>query len=215
MKAKTTLTALLFLLILGIGKAQKQEIFYDQNGKEITKKKQSKILRKKFRQFITAVQETENTIESRLIERRKQSTLNEAKKHRLTQFIEELIASKIPEDYITIILFHQGKDECNSTGRATPESCRFQYNNFKAKVLQEGKIIQFNIYKSNEGLEKYSLDRRWYADKDQVIEKTFFEYQYPCGAYVVFDTKGNYIAYYGEYDMNTSIEDARSLKQLK
>lgn len=215
MKTKIILLLLAILASLNIGIAQKPQKFYDQNGKEISQKKLFKIQRKNNRKLIYGTRETDSAIETRLTKRHVFSTLNESEKDKLMNFVEGIIASEILENYITVIMFYQGIDKASSTGSTDPEFFRTMYNNFNVKIIEEGEIIQLNICKTTDGIEPYSKDRIWYLDEAQLIEKLFFEYQYPGGGYVVFDTLGNYIAYLGEYYCDMSIEDVRKLKKMK
>lgn len=102
-----------------------------------------------------------------------------------------------------IVIYYPGKDECNSTGLVN--SPDFLEKNVKTVARYAEKhhaLSPLYMYKNPHGLEKYRGIQEWSADPDQLFEKQFFPFHYPCGSFVVISPKGNYRAILGDYPIS-------------
>jgi hypothetical protein len=102
-----------------------------------------------------------------------------------------------------IVIYYPGKDECNSTGSGN--SPDFLERNVKTVARYAEKHDAYPplyVYKNPHGLEKYQGIQVWSADPDGLFERTFFQFPYPCGSFVVISPKGNYRAILGEYPIS-------------
>ena len=63
-------------------------------------------------------------------------------------------------------------------------------------------ISQYFIFKDEKSVNNFGKYFKWYLDKNQLIEKTFFKFHYPCGSYVIIRPNGNYYSQRGEYNIS-------------
>lgn len=115
---------------------------------------------------------------------------------------------------IILINYYPGADRCNTSGIATPQSIGQGYKRFLRKLKREDNISVFNIYKDDKRLERWSQNRTWYEDQDQLLENLFFNYHFACSSYVIIDQTGNYIVYYGESIWEQRLANIRELQNL-
>lgn len=98
---------------------------------------------------------------------------------------------------IVVINYYPGKDNCNTTGNKN--SAKLNFNFYFKRIKKQKNVKQFFVYKSIEGTESYG-DLDWLNDKEGFIENIFFPIHYPCGSFVLIDSKGNYYCYRSEYN---------------
>lgn len=113
-----------------------------------------------------------------------------------------------------IIEYFPGLDECSAH---LPERLNEMIDSHKTsdtKLRKKGGEL-YNVYKNNKGVEKISDALNWQKDDEELIEKTFFKYHYPCGSYVVINGVGEYRAFFGEYSTQQIVEDFDKLKRKK
>lgn len=102
-----------------------------------------------------------------------------------------------------IVIYYPGKDEWNSTGLGnTPGGLRKSVKTVARYAENHNAIPPLYIYKNPHGLEKYQGIQEWKPDPDQLFEKLFFPYPYPCGSFVVISPKGNFKGILGEYPLS-------------
>lgn len=102
-----------------------------------------------------------------------------------------------------IVIYYPGKDECNSTNQGnTPEWLTRNVKTVARYAEKHSAVSPLYIYKNPHGLEKYRGIQEWTADPDQLFERLFFQYPYPCGSFVVISPKGNYRGILGEYPIS-------------
>lgn len=122
--------------------------------------------------------------------------------------LSEKLGIEINTDYPTIIEYYPGKDPCNTTSANAEDLKNMQlYSEYSANKITPTNFI--NIYKSKEGIITIN-DLIWYKDPNRIIEKTFFEYHYPCSSYVILhDDK--YISYFGEFSNKDLLKNLRKI----
>jgi len=99
-----------------------------------------------------------------------------------------------------IVIYYPGKDEWNSTCMGnTPSGLKQRVKTVARYAENHNAPPPLYIYKNPHGLEKYQGIQKWTADPDQLFEKVFFQYPYPCGSFVVISPKGNFRGILGEY----------------
>lgn len=102
-----------------------------------------------------------------------------------------------------IVIYYPGKDELNSTGLGnTPSGLKKSVKTVARYAKNHDAVPPLYIYKNPHGLEKYQGIQEWMADPDQLFEKLFFSFPYPCGSFVVISPKGNFRGILGEYPLS-------------
>lgn len=112
---------------------------------------------------------------------------------------------------LLVINYHPGKDRCNSTGTSDKNWLKNKYDNYQYKVKNELNSTLIHVYKSKEGLKRYQGIINFIPDQNQLIERNFFKYHYPCNSFVVIDKKGNYVSWFGEYHYDHVIKLGQEL----
>ncbi len=111
---------------------------------------------------------------------------------------------KIEEQTILVINYYPGLDPCNSTGLKYLR--KEHYERYVKRMNRFKNVNQFFIYKSPEGTKDYGEQLKWFPDKSNIIENTFFPIHYPCGSFVLIDSTGNFYIQKGEYNTNTTVD---------
>ncbi len=117
----------------------------------------------------------------------------------LIAHLEQLTGKDIDGKKPIIIIYHPGKDPCNSSGSATTTIMKAWTDELEKGTRRIAKTVPIYISKVPEELMERDKVRNWYEDKDQVIEKQFFNYHYPCYSYVIISTNGRYYSQFGEF----------------
>ncbi|GGD03237.1 hypothetical protein [Hyunsoonleella pacifica] len=104
---------------------------------------------------------------------------------------------KFNDNEIFLINYYPGNDRCSTDGYKS--SFKSYYSQYRRKFDKIENLKQLFVYKSNDGLKGFGNKINWQSDIDNLIEKTFYPIPYPCGGYVIIDSKGNYISERGEY----------------
>lgn len=117
----------------------------------------------------------------------------------LQSILEKATNQEIDPNKPIVIVFHPGKDACNSSGTNTSEWIKTWYGQLEDGLYQVAQVKPLYIYKENTGLENYKGILTWHKDPDRTIEKMFFEHHYPCKSFVVIAADGRYISYFGEF----------------
>ncbi|RZL39030.1 MAG: hypothetical protein EOP00_28080 [Pedobacter sp.] len=190
MKIITTVTLLLFLVAFKVNAQTESKVkYFDINYKEITEKEF-----KKARQTNTVLDIVIDSTQNRkLIERQEVGSVDRRK---IQMALEKATNKEIDSNEFIVIIYHPGPDPCNSSGSGDME---IAYSLITTGVSKVVKANIAYIYKNLNGEEAVSRTARWNDDPDNLIERTFFKYPYPCGSFAVIDKSGNYISYFGEY----------------
>lgn len=167
--------------------------YFDENNVEISKSKFNKI--RSTNRLLDVPGDSINHRKLVLREERGKITNRPVLELLLENQINEQIDSEKP----IVIIYHPGKDPCNSSGSATKESLRNWHRQLEEGVQQVAKTKPIYIYKNSDGLEEYDGVLTWHRDPELSIERLFFEYHYPCSSFVVISKEGEYIAYFGEF----------------
>jgi hypothetical protein len=211
---KTFIPAIMALLLLSVALTstygQKKTVCYDLEGKEVTEK-QLKAL--EIDNLIIGERELDGVMEKKLMQRDISGQLAPEVYTQIRNRIAEIPGSNLDKKPIIVIGYYPGEDPCNSTGLATREDIGLNHIAY-LKQLNRLKVAgHYNIYKNNSGLKRYSVSRKWYEDKDGLIERTFFPYHYPCGSYVVIAPDGKYRGYLAEFHSDQILEGVEAIKK--
>jgi hypothetical protein len=104
---------------------------------------------------------------------------------------------KINSEDKIFINYYPGNDDCSSNGYKT--NFKNQLGKYFRKIKKMKNVKHFFVFKSNDEIEKFGNKFYWQPDMNNLIENTFYPIPYPCGGYVIIDSKGNYISQRGEY----------------
>ena len=129
----------------------------------------------------------------------------------LEALLEKAINQKLDSTKPIVIIYHPGKDRCNSNGVNTKERIKKSSDQLKKGLNHIAKIKPIYIYKNNEALENYTGIVDWYKDPDGTIERLFFTLHYPCGSFVVISKNGDYISTFSEYNNDFVLKATRQL----
>ncbi|MFV0149324.1 hypothetical protein OBJ96_02215 [Empedobacter falsenii] len=122
--------------------------------------------------------------------------------------LSKKLGIEINTDYPTVINYYPGKDPCNTTSASAEGLKNVQlHNEYSANKITTTNFI--NIYKNKEGIITFN-DLIWYKDPNQIVEKTFFEYHYPCSSFVILHNN-KYISYFGEYSYTYLLKNLRKI----
>lgn len=181
------------ILINSCSSSQGDFTYLDFNNNEIS--------RSKFRQKRSTNQYLDIQIDSlnqkKLIERTKTGKLENFEAYR--SLVSNKSSEKIDNTKPLVIIYHPGKDACNSSGSATKETLKNWYGTLEDGVQQLKANAPIYLYKEKEALEKYDGILNWHKDPDGLTEKLFFKYHYPCSSFVVISSDGEYVSYFGEF----------------
>ena len=181
------------ILINSCSSSQGDFTYLDINNNEISKSK--------FRQKRSTNQYLDIQIDSlnqkKLIERTKTGKLENFEAYR--SLVSNKTSVKLDNTKPLVIIYHPGKDACNSSGSATKETLKNWYGTLEDGVQQLKANAPIYLYKEKEALEKYDGILNWHKDPDGLTEKLFFKYHYPCSSFVVISSDGEYVSYFGEF----------------
>tara|TARA_B100001765_G_scaffold214252_1_gene181832 strand:- start:263 stop:883 length:621 start_codon:yes stop_codon:yes gene_type:complete len=181
------------ILINSCSSSQGDFTYLDINNNEISKSK--------FRQKRSTNQYLDIQIDSlnqkKLIERTKTGKLENFEAYR--SLVSNKTSVKLDNTKPLVIIYHPGKDACNSSGSATKETLKNWHKTLEDGVQQLKANAPIYLYKEKEALEKYDGILNWHKDPDGLTEKLFFKYHYPCSSFVVISSDGEYISYFGEF----------------
>jgi len=181
------------ILINSCSSSQGDFTYLDINNNEISKSK--------FRQKRSTNQYLDIQIDSlnqkKLIERTKTGKLENFEAYR--SLVSNKTSVKLDNTKPLVIIYHPGKDACNSSGSATKETLKNWHKTLEDGVQQLKANAPIYLYKEKEGLEKYDGVLNWHKDPDGLTEKLFFKYHYPCSSFVVISSDGEYVSYFGEF----------------
>jgi len=191
----------LFILFFGIlisscssskGRTQKKK-YFNENNVKISKSKFRKI--RATNRLLDIPGDSAHHRKLTLREKRGKIT----NRPLLEFLLESEINREIDSTKPIVIIFHPGKDACNSSGSASKERRKHWFDVLEDGVYQLSKTKPIYIYKEKEGLEKYHGILTWHKDPDKTIERLFFEHHYPCNSFVVISKDGDYISFFGEF----------------
>lgn len=167
--------------------------YFNENNIEISKSKfkQSRSNNK----FLEITGDSNN--HKKLIIRENRGRINNRKA--LQQLLEKELNHVLDSDKPIVIIYHPGKDSCNSSGTADQDWIRNWFGQLEEGLNQVAKVKPIYIYKDNEGLEKYEGIIDWRKDPEGIVESIFFEHHYPCSSFAVISKNGECISYFGEF----------------
>ena len=112
-------------------------------------------------------------------------------------------SSAFSEAKSLIVVFYPGPDECNSNSSDFDVDAMKKADKSLRKWAEKRDAVPpIYLYKSQVGLEKYSMIMNWEDDPEDVFEEEFFTYPYPCKSFVVLHPSGEYRAILGDFPLS-------------
>ena len=197
---------LILILIIGLihtlSFSQAKEIYLNDDLIDISKAEFDK---KTDRQLYFDLRfESDTLIVNVKVDRFKKGTISKTQLDAIRTQLSAARHQKIKEHTILVINYYPGLDRCNSTGLKYYRN--EHYERYIKRIKRFKNVNQFFVYKSPEGTRDYGDKVKWFPDNSAIIEDTFFPIHYPCGSYVLIDSKGNYYIEKGEYSTDTIID---------
>ena len=201
--------ALLFLVLLSFTNnySQNKQIIYSNDDLNIISEEEYKAnpLKKYFYEYKT---ENDTIILFTKASRVKEGNISVIDYAKIKDYLINITNYKISSSKTIIINYHPGKDKCNSGKDNT--TLWSLYTKYRRKISKNKSVAQFFIYKSIDGTEKHPTKIKWYKDVNQLIEKHFFKFHYPCGSYIIIKPNGNYYSVRGEYRITDILDKIKS-----
>jgi hypothetical protein len=215
MRIKRILLLLSFLNISSIGFSQKETKFFDQNDKEISERKLYKIQKKNNSDLIYGTIESENFIETRIVQRKVDGYLDKQQKLEVINFLEGLTENKIPKKYTIVTLFKTNLEFYKAFDKFNSQQLKNREHYYRITILDKEEIIQVNIYETEEDFLKHFGNDKILTSKNHVIEDIFFKMRYPGGGYAVVNYHGKFASYFGEFHSSQVIQDVNFIEHSK
>lgn len=132
----------------------------------------------------------------------------------LKSSIESRTGTSIDDMKPVIVIYHPGPDRCNSSGTAnTPYKIKW-FKDLEKETLKIAGVKALYFYKTEKGIVKELKSIAWKKDPKAIIEHTFFDFHYPCSSFVIFNSKGKYSSYFGEFSQaQVLVQLAEMLKE--
>jgi hypothetical protein len=137
MKIKRLLLLLSFLNISSIGFSQKETKFFDQNDKEISERKLYKIQKKNNSDLIYGTIESENFIETRIVQRKVDGYLDKQQKLEVINFLEDLTENKIPKKYTIVTLFNTNQEFYKAFDKFNSQQLKNREHYYRITILDK------------------------------------------------------------------------------
>jgi hypothetical protein len=188
---------------------EKKVVYLNENYQEIDKNQF--IEGKKSREYLDLYFQNDSLVQGLLVRRRPIGKLTE---NQLDELKQSLSIQNEIDDELIVIIYYPGKDRCNGMERYS--TWNIFDRDYLKKLNKISDVSHHWIYKDDENL-KYYYQKKigWKKDSNQFIEKMFFKYHYPCFSCVVINSKGNFIANYGEFGKQTVWEISEELKNIE
>ena len=187
------ITPVFIVFLLSCSSSKSDYTYLDVNNNEISKSKFEG--NRRTNQYLEI--QNDSLKQKKLIERTKTGKIENLDIYR--SLISNKSEKEIDASKPIVVIYHPGKDACNSSGNNSPEVLRNWYETLENGVQQLDANTPVYIYKDKEGLENFDGIINWYKDPDGLTEKLFFKHHYPCKSFVVLAPSGDYLAYYGEF----------------
>ena len=186
----------------------KKVVYYNENQKEISETDFFK--QKNNQRNLDIYFENDSLVSSFLVTRKNHGQLNDIELKSLNDY---LYHNSEATNELTILVYYPGKDRCNGMERIST------WNIFDGDYLRKLKKINsydhFWIYKSDENLKYYHPKQvKGQSDQNQLVEKMFFKFHYPCFSFVILNKKGKYLSYFGEFSKNTVWELSKEFTEM-
>lgn len=119
--------------------------------------------------------------------------INDSIRKELATFSKEKLASK----NTIVINYFPKSDKCRPDKKWDYNS-RLRYKRYLKQFKTKENISQYFIFKDEKSVNNFGKHFNWYLDKNQLIEKTFFKFHYPCASYVIIRPNGNFYSKKGD-----------------
>lgn len=98
---------------------------------------------------------------------------------------------------ILVIQFYPGIDPCS--GNEYKPFVKANFRAFDKKIAKLEGVSSHYFHKKGADIGVRSRYANWLPDESQILQRTFFWYDYPCGSFVVIAPDGEFFEVKGEY----------------
>lgn len=133
----------------------------------------------------------------KLIKREKRGKINDREAFEFV--LEKELNIELDSDKPIVIIYHPGKDPCNSSGTNDKKMIRNWYKELEKGLNKIAQVKPIYICKEYDEIKRAARILDWKKDPEDMIERLFFKHHYPCSSFVVISKEGNYISYFGEF----------------
>ncbi len=124
----------------------------------------------------------------------------------LKSSIESRTGAVIDDLKPVVVIYHPGPDKCNSSGTANTSDKIKWFKDLEKNTVRIAGVKAHYLYKMEKGVEKMAKFFPWKKDPRAIIEQTFFDFHYPCSSFVIFNSKGKYMSFFGEFSQQQVLE---------
>ncbi|MCG7502911.1 hypothetical protein MHM83_13660 [Tenacibaculum sp. Mcav3-52] len=192
------LTSLFTIITLGAYAQLKDTIFLNENSIKLTKEAYfSNEKNEHFFHFKTQKDSTTTILIK--VAQRKYGRIDINTHNKIKKYLFFLSNKEIDSSKTIIINYFPKQDNCCIPNNPWSIASIKSFKRFVQKLKNKEHIYQFFIFKDTRTVNNFSGYFSWYADKESIIEKAFFKFQYPCYSYIIIKPNGNYFTFRGEY----------------
>lgn len=105
---------------------------------------------------------------------------------------------------VLVIQFSPGLDPCSDY--EFKPLVKANYKAFNKKIARLEGVSSFYFHKKGADMSRDEKYANWLPDETQILRRTFFWYDYPCGSYVVIAPNGDFYVQKGEYEIHGIFE---------
>ena len=189
---------LIFLIPISGFSQEKEEIFYDESGVEVTE--ESFLASIDHRKNLDLYFENDSTLYGILVTRQRFGKLDEETFNNLKSYLISLSGTSIDSTENIVVNYLSPNPGIEKDSKEKSAGNIFDRNYLK-KLHKIPNIKQFWINSPEaDNLEHYHRNRiDWLADKENVFEELFFPYKIKSGNFLLIKPDGSYYYYLGEY----------------
>ena len=192
---KTPLTSLLILLNVLMSFGQKKELYVNDDFEYISKTEFDKKTRQPIDYDLRF--ELDSAYINMKVSRYKKGKIELKVLDSIKEAFFKDKDVEFSDNDVFLINYYPGDDKCSTDGYKS--NFKSKYKQYRSQFDKVENLKQLFVYKSDDGLKKFGNKIDWQSDSNTLIENTFYRIPYPCGGYVIIDSKGNYISERGEY----------------
>ncbi|REH54929.1 hypothetical protein C7448_102462 [Tenacibaculum gallaicum] len=192
------LTSLIIFISLNSYAQLKDTIFLNEDFIKLTK--ETYFSNEKNEHFFHfQIQEDSTTIALIKVAKRKHGRIDINTHNKIKKYLFYLSDEKIDSTKTIIINYFPKQDNCCIANNPWSKASIKNFKRFVQELKNKENISQFFIFKDTRTVNNFSDYFSWYPDKESIMEKTFFKFQYPCYSYIIIRPNGNYFTFRGEY----------------
>ncbi len=177
----------------------KPTIFYNENGKEMTREIFIKSI--DYNKNLNLYFENDSIQYGLLVKRRNFGRLDKKTFTKLKAYLTQLSKIKIDSTQNIVVNYITGFTDYKGNTKPRPTWSILQ-KNYTKELHKIADIVQFWIYppKSSDNLTYYLQKRNnWIEDKENIFKKLFFPHEIEFGNYILIKPDGKFYYYLGEH----------------